>query len=130
MDQRPWWQSVLWIVAGLGLGAGLGLTLGWVVWPTEYVDANPAVLQDSHRQEYAHMIATLYAADGDLAQAQQRLAELGPDHEAVLLDATLDAILRGEDEAAIRRLVALSAALGLESPALRPYLTPAAQPAP
>lgn len=122
MDRRPWWQSLLWIVIGLALGAALGLYLGWVAWPTEFVNANPAVLDEAYQRDYVRMIATVYAADGDLAVAQDRLDALGTEHRDVVLNTTLDAILSGGDEVAIRRLVALAAALGLDSPALRPYL--------
>ncbi|RMD56620.1 MAG: hypothetical protein D6835_00060, partial [Candidatus Thermofonsia bacterium] len=78
-NSRPWWQNVLWVLLGLTAGVGLGLYLGWVVWPTEFVDANPALLQDAVRRDYARMIADQFALDGDLAQAQAQIDALGED---------------------------------------------------
>lgn len=115
-------RSFLLILLGLVLGAALGLYLGWVAWPTEFTNANPSVLQESYRQDYARMIADAYAADDNLAAARQRVERLGADGEAFLLSVTLDAILLGDNEAQIRRLVRLAADLGLSSPALTPFL--------
>lgn len=115
-------RPLLVVLLGLGIGIGLGLYLGWVAWPTEFTDANPAVLQESYRQDYVRMVADAYAADGDLTAARQRIASLGEDGRDFLLSVTLDAILLGQDDVTIRRLVRLSADLGLSSPALQPYL--------
>ena len=115
-------RALLKIGFGLALGIGLGLYLGWVAWPTEFTDANPAVLEENYRQDYAHLIAAAFAADGDFAAAQQRVARLGSDGQDIVLSATLEAILEGEDEAEIRRLVRLATELGLSSPAMEPYL--------
>jgi hypothetical protein len=68
------------------------------------------------------MIADAYAADDNLAAARQRVERLGIDGEEFILNVTLDAILLGEDEAQVRRLVRLAADLGLSSPALTPFL--------
>ncbi len=116
-------QKLLLLILGLALGIGLGLYLGWVAWPTEFTDANPSILVENYRQDYAHMVADAYAGDGDLTAAQQRIASLGGNSQAFLLSVTLDAILLGQNEAEIRRLVRLSADLGLSSPAFGPYLS-------
>ncbi len=110
------------ILLGMALGVGLGLYLGWEVWPIEFTDANPAVLQAGYQQDYVRMTAAAYAADGDLGAAQARVASLGPDGNETVLSVTLDAILAGGDEAEIRRLVKLAADIGLSSPAMTPYL--------
>jgi len=115
-------RKLLLLILGLALGVGLGLYLGWVAWPTEFTDANPSILVENYRQDYARMVADAYAADGDLTAAQRRIASLGGDSQEFLLSVTLDAILLGQDEAEIRRLVRLSADLGLSSPAFAPYL--------
>ncbi len=116
-------RDPLMVILGLAIGAGLGLYLGWVAWPTEFTDANPSVLQESYRQDYVRMIAATYAADGNLDTAQQRLASLGEDGKGTLLSVTIDAILLGENELEIRRLVSLAADLDISSPAMTPYLT-------
>jgi TPR repeat protein len=115
-------RPLLIIVIGLALGIGLGLYLGWVAWPTEFTDANPAVLQETYRQDYARLIAAAYAADNNLPAAQRRVADLGADGRDVVLGVTLDTILQGGDDDEIRQLVRLAADLGLSSPAMTPYL--------
>jgi hypothetical protein len=114
------------IIIGLALGIGLGLYLGWVAWPTEFTDANPSILQESYRHDYVRLIADAYTADNNLPAAQRRVANLGEDGLDAVLSVTLDTILQGEDEADIRRLVKLAAALGLSSPAMTPFLPEAA----
>ncbi len=118
-----WLRNIALISIGLGLGVGLGLLLGWIVWPTEFTNATPVILQDAYRQDYIRMIAAAYAADGDLETAETRLNSLGPNGQENLFSLMLESILAGSDEAEIRQLVQLAAALGFTSPAMTPYLT-------
>ncbi len=128
---RSWLRIVGFVFIGLLAGGGLGLYLGWVAWPTEFTDANPAVLQDSYRRDYIVMIATNYALDGDLNAARERIASLGETSNEALFSFTLDTIiLEPDDEPKIRRLVRLANDLGLYSPAMEPFLDgPSAEPA-
>lgn len=121
---RNWLRSLIWIALGLALGVALGLYLGWVAWPTEFTDASPAILQESHRREYTLMVAHAYVLDGDLDAARRRLHALDPEApDNWLLSLTVDAILSGHDEKTeILPLVTLAHDLGLESPAMAPYL--------
>ncbi|MCB8943555.1 MAG: hypothetical protein H6658_07355 [Ardenticatenaceae bacterium] len=117
-----WLRNLFLILVGLTLGAGLGLLVGWVIWPTEYTDATPIILQDAYRQDYLRMIAAAYGEDGDLETAVSRLESLGANGADQLFSLMLDDILAGSDEAEIRQLVKLAAALGYTSPAMQPYL--------
>ena len=119
---KRWLRFIGWVGLGLLLGAGLGLYLGWVVWPTEFTNANPAVLQEAYRQDYALMTAAAYAVDGDLTAAEKRVDDLGTDGRTYFFSFTLDTILRGDNETEIRQLVRLAADLGFSSPAMTPYL--------
>ncbi len=119
---RSWIRVIGLILIGMAAGAGLGLYLGWVAWPTEFDEANPAVLEESYRDEYILMTATVYAADGDLNNARSRIASLGQQGQDALFNLTLNKILQGENETEIRQLVHLAADLGLNSPAMSPYL--------
>lgn len=121
---RNWLRAFLWIGLGLAIGGSLGLYLGWVAWPTEFVDADPSILREDYRRDYTLMIAHAYALDGDLSAAQRRLYTLGDEEpDRRLLTMTVDAILSGRDEQTIiLPLVALSRDLGLNSPAMAPYL--------
>lgn len=119
-----WLRGIFWVVIGLALGAALGLYLGWVAWPTEFVDADPSILRDDYKQEYTLMIAHAYALDGDLPAAQRRLYSLGGEApDRWLLTMTVDAILSGRhEETVILPLVGLARDLGLNSPAMAPYV--------
>ena len=120
---RSWIRVIGFIIIGIVAGLGLGLYLGWVAWPTEFTDANPSILQESYQRDYLLMIASVYAADNDLETAQRRITSLGEGGEELLFSLMLDSILQADDESEIRRLVRLSADLGLQSPAMGPFLT-------
>ncbi len=113
------------LIIGLAIGISLGLYLGWEIFPTEYVDANPAFLAETHKQEYVRMIAAAYAVEGDFSLAQERVAGLGDDGVDLVTAVTLDTILKQQNETEIRQLVNLASALGIYSPTMDPYLPPA-----
>ena len=119
MNRLP---TSIFILLGLAIGIGLGLAIGWVFWPTEFTDANPTALQDQYRRDYVQLIADGYTLDNNLPLAQQRIADLGEDGEAYLLQVLIEMILRQDDEAAIRRLTRLANDIGQYTPAMDPYL--------
>lgn len=116
------------VLLGLAIGIGLGLAVGWVFWPTQFTDANPAVLDDNYRRDYLLLIADGYALDNNLAAAQQRVDELGEDGSQFMLSVLIDMILRQQDEATIRRLARLANDLGQYTPVMAPYLPVPATP--
>ncbi len=116
-------RIVSWLGLGIILGIAVGLLIGWVVWPIEFTEADPTVLEDSYQHEYTVMIASAYALDQDPTMARQRLTSLGKeDMEGWLLSVTVNHILAGADETEIEHLVKLSTDFGLYSPAMDPYL--------
>ena len=117
-----WLSNIVRLLLGVIIGFGLGLFGGWVVWPTEFTEANPAILQEAYRRDYIIMTASAYAVDNNLTLAQQRLAELGPTASDELLSVMIRAILQDENQIEIRQLVQLAVDLGLSSPAMEPYL--------
>lgn len=121
---HKWMRAAAWIGLGLILGVSLGLYLGWVAWPTEFTDADPTILREDYKEEYALMIANAYRLDGDLTAARRQLQSLGKEEpDRWLLTLTVDAILSGRDEEqVILPLVQLAHDLGLSSPAMVPYL--------
>lgn len=72
------------LLMGLLVGIVAGLAFGWLAWPVSYSAVTPAVLQEHYRQDYVVLIAEQYVQEGDLAQAQQQLAHLGPDWQTLL----------------------------------------------
>ena len=116
-------RVVGWIALGLLIGAVLGLVIGWVVWPIEYVEADPTVLEDSYFDDYVLMIASAYSLDEDLNIARRRLSSLGlEDLDGWYLSFTVDQILGDADETDVVFLVKLADDLGLYSPVMEPYL--------
>lgn len=99
---------------GLTLGIALGLVAGWVLWPVEYADVSPDLLDDGFQFDYATMIAHTYAADGDLDLARARLARLGDRGATTLLNAITAS---NEDSESAASLQKLATDLGL-------YVTP------
>ena len=120
----------IFILLGLAIGAGLGLAIGWVFWPTQFVDADPAVLDDNYRRDYVLLIADSYALDSNLAAAQQKIAMLGEDGSQYVLSVLIDMILRQQDEGQIRRLARLANDIGQYTPAMEPYLPASPEPSP
>jgi hypothetical protein len=100
------------LLIALLVGLGLGLYIGWVAAPVEYVDASPASLHQSYQDDYLLMIAAAYAGDGDLAAARSALAPLElADPVASLNDALARLAAAGLPAADQERLAALAAAL-------------------
>lgn len=105
-------------MAGVGIIVGLlaGLLVGWVLWPVQYTDTDIADLKPAYQDEYILMVSATYAINGDLEQAQARLARLNdpdPAKRVALLAESL--IARGADPGDIENLVNLADALGAYS---------------
>jgi hypothetical protein len=114
--------SVL-VILGLTAGVALGLVLGWVVWPVEFVDTSIADLAPEYKEEYVLLVASAYVTDGDLEKAQARLALLEVPNVNGWVSAQIDSyIAAGRDEADIQALAALAHALGVTSPQMLTYL--------
>lgn len=124
VDRRSFLRAAAWIGVGLILGAAVGLFLGWVVWPIEFSDAEPAVMEERFQRDYALMIATVYSEEDDLSTALRRLSDLGKENTGRwILGLAVDHILNGETEAEILPLVKLANDLGYFSPIMEPYLS-------
>ena len=104
--------TLLLVLAGLAAGAGLGLYIGWVAAPVQYVDTAPNSLQRAFKDDYVLMIATAYAGDGDLAAARAQLAALGfTDPAAAVSAAGQRRAATGLPDADQQRIAALAQAL-------------------
>ncbi len=120
---RTGFHIALLVVLGLTVGAGLGLLLGWVVWPVDYFDTAIADLQADYKEQYIILVASAYGWDHDLEKAQARLDQLeAPNIQQWIAELADRAINEGRDEADIRALVELAHGLGVDSPQMAAYL--------
>lgn len=108
----PLTRLLLPAILALAAGIAVGLYIGWVAAPVEYVDAGPDSLHSSFKDDYILMIATAYAGDGDLPAARAALTALAlPDPAAAVQAAQARLAASGLPAADQERLAALAAAL-------------------
>jgi hypothetical protein len=118
---------------GLLLGLALGLWVAWGFAPRAQVDPSPAALRSDYKDEYRLLIASAYAATGDLGRARVRLALLAdPDPAAALLEQSERALAAGASQQTVFLLSLLAEAvqqpLATQTSALETPSIPAAQP--
>jgi hypothetical protein len=107
------------------LGIGLGLFVGWVVWPVNVVENPPSDLRSDWKDEAIWLAAQAFAYDGDLELAQTRLAPLGSDDLGrLVLDRAEQAIDQKFPALQIKYMARLAAAFGATSPQVNVYLRP------
>lgn len=119
---RGW---LLWVlpVVGLAVGVILALISPWRLCLVGKERPETAVLLEYLREQYMVAVSDLYASNGDLEQAQERLAPLGEeDLASAVVEVTKRRMERGEDVETTRALIALAQALGSEDEAMSEYL--------
>ena len=123
----------------LGLVAGLigGVAYAWLVAPISTTGVRLADLAPAYQREYIYMVSQAYAADGDWAQAEARLAALQQPAIAQQVVAELEEALRqGAPVAQVRDLAQMAEQLGAQGDALALFAptpeqaTPTAEPSP
>jgi hypothetical protein len=62
-------RFLLSLVIALLIGAGIGLYLGWVQFPVQYVNSPASALAEPYRDDYTVMVAAGYLAENDPAAA-------------------------------------------------------------
>lgn len=93
-------------------GLGLGLLVAWVIAPVEYLDAAPALLRADYKDQYRLMVASAYAANGNLERARSRLALLeDPDSVQALTAQAQRALAAGQPWESVRLLAVLASDL-------------------
>lgn len=115
-------RVVLSLLAGLVVGALVGLYLGWVQFPVEFVNSPASDLSQRYQDEYTVMIAAGYAVDGDLNGAFARLQMLDVDNIPLHVQETTERYITGsrlvED---IRVLVTLAEGMDRLTAIMEPY---------
>jgi hypothetical protein len=115
-------RIVVSIGLGLALGLIVGLYLGWVQFPTQFINSPASSLAERYKDEYIVMIAAGYLADGDLGGAVDRLRILGvPNIPAYVQEVTERYISTSRDPRDIAYLVALAESLGRLTAIMQPY---------
>lgn len=110
-------------ILGFIAGVGLGLVLGWVVWPVKYYDTDISDLAPQHKDEYILLVASAYFSDHDLEKAQARLDRLDLPNSAQWIKDMADRYINeGRDEADIQVLAELAHGLGVDTPQMAAYL--------
>lgn len=65
------------------LGLGLGLLIGWVVWPVQWTDAGPQHLRADLQEQYLKNVAMRLQVDNNVQAAQAALADWPEADEAI-----------------------------------------------
>jgi hypothetical protein len=110
-------------LVGLVVGLGLGLLIGWRLWPVSYSNTTPPQLRQDYKNDYVLMIAAEFQVEGDAAQALARLSLLDPESPTqALLVLTEQLIISEGREEDILILARLADALQVATPSMAPYL--------
>jgi len=118
-------RKLLFTLIALAAGIGLGLLVGWYVWPVTYTESAPTRLRQDWKDEAIWMAAQAFAYDRDLEAARARLRALGSgDPGSLVLERADQAIEQNLPTQHITHLVRLAAALGARSERTDPYLNP------
>ncbi len=86
MSSQNWIKIAIAIIAGIAIG----IVYGWVIDPVQYTDAAPNILREDYRADYVLMVAEAYQSEQDASLAARRLAVLGSEPPAQIVNATLD----------------------------------------
>ena len=101
------------VLAGTLIGVVSGLVYAWFLSPVQYVETAPASLRADFKEDYLVLIASAYAATGDLTRAQARLG-LFPNIEAAdeLAALAQRRLATGGEDSEVEALALLASALG------------------
>ncbi len=109
---------ILWFLISILAGIALGLLYGWVINPGSDIQAPASSLRADYRADTVLLVAEIYAAEQNPAQAVERLKLLGSeDPVAVVQGAILTAQDLNFPAADITLMANLAQALSLAVPA-------------
>lgn len=110
-------------LVGIGLGVGLAMLIGWVLFPIQRQEITPSSMRADYQAEYVRLVAQTYRADGDLAAAERRLRTLAQTpFTQPLVTLTEQWLAQGRDPALIQPLALLAEALAVDTPLMQPIL--------
>ncbi len=127
-SMRGFWRFAFSFLLGGSVGVAIGLTIGWVIAPVEYVHSPLRDLDEVYRADYTVMVATAFRQHRDPSVAIEQLRWLGETNiPQYVQELTETYISTGRSMTDIINLVALSEALGRLTPPMEPYRLPATQ---
>ena len=110
-------QGHWYLLTGILIGFLAGLAVAWIVQPVEYTDTSPASLRPAYKDLYRVLIATAYAANGDLVRAKARLERLGDEYPLqALTEQAQRTLAEGSSPEEARFLSLLALAMGQTPP--------------
>lgn len=110
-------RGLLSLLVGIVIGIGFGLYLGWVQFPTEYVNSPARALAQPYKDDYTVMVAGGYLYDQDPLGAIERLRVLGEENVPEYVQRVTERfITNSRDLCEIQYLIALAEGLGRTSP--------------
>lgn len=110
------------LLIGLGIGAAIGLYLGWVQFPVVVVGGYAENLAPNYQDEYTVMVASGFMVDQDPVAAVERLRVLGVENVPVhVQEVTERYITDSRNVNDIYALVALAEGLGRFTGIMEPY---------
>jgi hypothetical protein len=113
------------LLTGLVIGVVLGLAMAWILQPVEYTDTSPSSLKAAYKDHYRLLIASAYAATGDLVRARARLELLGDENTLqALTEQAQRTLAAGNAPEEARALGLLALALGQSAPGPAGAITP------
>jgi hypothetical protein len=119
------------ILLGLVVGLVGALYYAWVVSPIVYTAVVPSRLSDTYKLEYLYLVSQSYAADGNWAAAEQRLAYLeDPDLNQTIADLLETYLRQQQDPQVIENLAQMAQQLGVEDKAVALFAPTPAGPLP
>jgi hypothetical protein len=119
---------VVGIVAGI-IGLGLGLLVGWGIWPVQWTDAGPQHLSERDQQTYLRALADVHAFDNNRDRVHDALGRWEEADQAIC-----ELAAESPDPAEVARFNSLAAVLNNQGcpgvVGVAPVVPPPAQPEP
>ncbi len=123
MAGNRWVKTFIGVLAGVAIGVLAGFWLGRDIQPTEDYTVVLAGLEEQRREDYIVLVSALYALEGDLDRAEERLASLNEGDTARLVaDLAIEYIESNKGLEVAQDLATLAHALGAGDEVLLAYV--------
>lgn len=97
------------LLTGLLIGVGLGLSYAWLVSPVQYIDTEPRTLAAPYKEQYRKIIALAYQVERDIGRARERVLLLDADDPVRVLAAQAQRMIAADAPAEEARALSILA---------------------